>query len=57
MTSNFSTLSPNDNIQSAYQLFQKYGYELIPIVENSVVIGILDKASLNEFLQMQAAKN
>ena len=56
MTKNFMVLSPNDSIRSAYQLFQENGYELIPIVENGIVIGILDKASLNEFLQMQAAR-
>lgn len=56
MTSDFTVLSPNQSIQVAYQLFQENGYELIPIVENGVVIGILDKASLNEFLQMQAAR-
>lgn len=57
MTSNFMVLTPEDSIQMAYQLFQENGYELIPIVENGVVIGILDRASLNEFLQIQAAKN
>ncbi|MFK7949280.1 MAG: site-2 protease family protein [Saprospiraceae bacterium] len=57
MTSNFTVLSPDDSIRLAYQLFQENGYELIPIIENNVVIGILDKASLNEFLQMQAARS
>lgn len=57
MTKSFMVLSPEDSIQAAYQLFQENGYELIPIVENGVVIGILDKACLNDFLQMQAARN
>lgn len=56
MNKNFIALSPNDNIWKAFQIFQENKYELIPIVENNVVIGILDKASLNEFLQIQAAK-
>ncbi len=57
MIKNFMVLSPEDNIRTAYQLFQENRYELIPIVENGVVIGILDKAGLNEFFRIKAAKN
>jgi Zn-dependent protease/predicted transcriptional regulator len=56
MTKDFVALSADDNIKNAYHLFQNNNYEIIPIIENGVVIGILDKTSLNEFLITQEAK-
>lgn len=56
MTHSFTTLSPNDGINKAYELFQENHCDIIPIVENDVVIGILDGASMSEFLQIVAAK-
>ena len=56
MTTDFIVMSPDDNIEDAYRLFQDNNYEIIPIIENGVVTGILDKGSLNEFLIIQEAK-
>lgn len=56
MTQNFTVLSPDDNIENAYRLFQDNDFQIIPVVENDLVIGILDRASLNEFLTIQNAK-
>lgn len=56
MIKNFTVLSPQDSIQKAYYLFQEKGHEIIPVVENGVVIGIVDKASLQDFLSIQSAK-
>ncbi|NJN77696.1 MAG: CBS domain-containing protein [Saprospiraceae bacterium] len=56
MTKDFTVLSPDDSIETAYYLFEENNYEIIPIVENGVVIGILDRASLGEFFAIQSAK-
>lgn len=56
MTRSFATLSPNDPIEKAYQLFHENGYDIIPVVENDIVVGILDKSSIQEFLEIEGAK-
>ncbi len=56
MTKDFKVLTPQDDIQIAYQLFEEDGCEIIPVVENGIVVGILDKKSLQTFLELEAAK-
>ena len=56
MTQNFTILSPNDDIENAYRLFQENDFQIVTIVENGIVVGILDIACLNEFLTIQNAK-
>lgn len=56
MNRNFVTISPNDSIEKAYQLFSEHNHELIPVIENNMVVGILDKIGMNEFFEFAAAE-
>lgn len=56
MTANFVTVSSKDSIKTAYHLFIENNYELIPVVENGIVIGVLDKVGMNEFFEIAAAE-
>jgi len=56
MNRNFSIVSPKDSIEKAYHLFRENNYEIIPVMENNVIIGVLDKVGMNEFFEIAAAK-
>lgn len=56
MTQHFTVLSPHDDIENAFRLFQENDFQIVPVVENGIVVGVLDTACLNEFLTIQNAK-
>ena len=56
MNINFTIVSSNDSIETAYHLFMENNYELIPVVENGIIIGVLDKMGMNEFFEIAAAE-
>lgn len=56
MNRNFTTVTPNDSIEKAYHLFTENNYELIPVIDNEIVVGILDKTGMNAFFEIAAAK-
>lgn len=56
MTSNFAILSPDDDIEKVYRLFQDNDFQILPVVEHNIVIGVIDLASLNKFFTLENAK-
>ncbi len=58
MNTNFSTLKPNDNLEHALQVFAKYEFDELPVVDNSSnkIIGVLNKQDLIKSYNQETIK-
>jgi Zn-dependent protease len=55
MSRNITVLSPDDYLQTAVQLFTEGNYELIPVIQDNMMVGIIDRNSVEAFFQTQGA--
>jgi CBS-domain-containing membrane protein len=58
MNTNFSILKPNDNLEHALQVFAKYEFDELPVVDNSSnkIIGVLNKQDLIKSYNQETIK-
>ena len=43
-------VTPEDNLKTVFELMQKRGNALLPVIQNEAIIGVIDTRMMNEFL-------
>jgi Zn-dependent protease len=55
MQTNFPALAPTTPLGNAYQTMMKGSYQLLPVMQNDQLLGILDRENIQEHIQIQEA--
>ncbi|MDH3649891.1 MAG: site-2 protease family protein [Saprospiraceae bacterium] len=52
---NYEKIGPHINLKHIFQLFQRNGYSIVPVFSQGVMIGVIDRRILNQFVRSKAS--
>lgn len=53
MSTNFKTVSSNDNLEEIYKLTHSEKHPFFPVLEHQKLVGVIDNINLNEYILLQ----
>ncbi len=54
-SSNYEAVGTNINLKQLFLLFQRKGYSIIPVISQGLMVGVVDRRQLNQFIRSKTS--